>query len=565
MEQPQFDNLNLQSGLTGAVASLIGGRVENQDSYLIAETPLGLFVLLTDGLGGGPAGKTASLQAARAMVAALCEQPASADVTQALHDCVVAANNALLRAGMENPALQGMATTCVGALIREGMVYIVHVGDSRAYVLRDDKVAFRTDDHSYVAEQVRLGKMTEEVARKSNYSSILRRAIGGEPHINPEVNVVYLAVGDRIVLMTDGIWGAMPEPKLIEALSKPGLPDEIVREVVADVDAIGSRSRKGYDNMTLAMIQLPEEMDPTGWVTSGKVIASSDSECLNLFSENNAIDSYDIDAAPDRSGSSFAADSNGENPQNEVNSPSQSGIMPEIASEERTKFKWAPVYWGLALIFIGVVGLCVWLYFFDRDIQQPPAIEQISDTLKKDSVASDSVAKLPARQPEDPSMPSEPAYYASAGNYSYTPDNEGEGLDETPAVDAENLAEPEVAAKPYESTLTHSNPNIQEALRKLDELRQNYPSDISQAQNPDEIKERMGERIEKMKIVIDNMRAYRGSLAGDAPNRRGVNDLIQRVQRAQSIIGKVEAENGQPSSGAKSEINALMDAINQLK
>lgn len=257
MNQPQFQQINHPSGIVGAVASRIGGRAENQDSFLVSDTPLGLLVAVCDGMGGGPAGKTASMLAAQALADTLAGAEPGMDPADVLRVAVKNANKAVTDATVERPELRGMGTTCVAVLVNSGKGYVVHVGDSRCYQIRGKKMEFRTTDHSYVAELVRRGTLTEEDARNSDFSNVITRAIGASEKVEPEVDIVRVAPRDRFALMSDGIWGALPEDALVAALAEDDDVADIVAELAVSVDRIGENKGGGHDNLTLALIELP--------------------------------------------------------------------------------------------------------------------------------------------------------------------------------------------------------------------------------------------------------------------------------------------------------------------
>lgn len=252
-----MEDITNRFGFKGYVDSRIGGRQENQDSYGYADTPLGLLVVVCDGMGGGPAGKTASELAVNTIVGIVKSCKPQDNPEHILQKAVESANSALLGAVSANPSLQGMGTTCVALLVNRKNAYIAHVGDSRCYVLRDGKTAFRTADHSYVAEMVRKGELTEEQARLSNNSNVITRAVGIRPTIEADIDKVSIKSGDRFALMTDGIWGALPEVHLVSSLFSDEELPFVVSELADRVDAMGHNNGGKHDNMTLAVVDFP--------------------------------------------------------------------------------------------------------------------------------------------------------------------------------------------------------------------------------------------------------------------------------------------------------------------
>lgn len=244
--------------IEGAVESLIGGREENQDDFGFAETQLGLLVVVCDGMGGGPAGRTASSLACETIIRQLSAAKMTDNPESVLYIAVVAANNALLGAIAAKPELQGMGTTCVCLLVNRKNAYIAHVGDSRCYQLRRGQIVFRTADHSYVSELVRRKTITEEEARQSKYSNVITRAIGVGQELEPEIDKVTVRPGDRFALMSDGIWGSMPENRLVENLSLRGDMETIVPTIAHAVDQIGVNEGGEHDNLTLALVEIAD-------------------------------------------------------------------------------------------------------------------------------------------------------------------------------------------------------------------------------------------------------------------------------------------------------------------
>lgn len=239
------------------IESKIGGRKENQDSYLISDTPLGLLIIVCDGMGGGPAGKTASSYASQAIMDYIKSSNANSDVTKELIHAVESANDKLIDMMNDNPSLRGMGTTCVCAIIRDNSLTVAHVGDSRCYVTRNGEAVFRTQDHSHVGELVRRGTLTEEDARKSRYSNVITRAVGISALVDVEMDCFQLHSGDTVALMTDGIWGALPEAELIANIADDEDCGELTVALATFVDNIGKQLGGGHDNLTLALVQIP--------------------------------------------------------------------------------------------------------------------------------------------------------------------------------------------------------------------------------------------------------------------------------------------------------------------
>ena len=197
--------------ILGFAESRIGGRSENQDSFDWADTPLGFLVTVCDGMGGGPGGKTASSIAVKEIIAGVMEADQQESPSNILIKAIRRANMAIINRGTEQPALQGMGSTCTVVLITPKSATVAHVGDSRVYQFRGNEKIFRTFDHSMVFELVKQKVITEEQARLSAQSNVITRALGIKPDVEVEVTERPFETGDRFLLCTDGIHGAVEE------------------------------------------------------------------------------------------------------------------------------------------------------------------------------------------------------------------------------------------------------------------------------------------------------------------------------------------------------------------
>lgn len=238
----------------GTIESRIGGREENQDHAWYIDTPIGLLLVVCDGMGGGPGGRTASHTAVDTILSVLEDVSPKTALQDALFYGIEKANEAIYNMAIKNADLRGMGTTVVAMLINENGAVVAHVGDSRLYQLRESKVVFRTADHSKVAEMVREGLMTEEEARNHPRSNIITRALGIRPVIEIEIDSLTFQAHDRFVLCTDGVWGMIPQEKIIKNLTRPMGLVELTELVVAEIDNKGNKNGGGHDNLTLAIL-----------------------------------------------------------------------------------------------------------------------------------------------------------------------------------------------------------------------------------------------------------------------------------------------------------------------
>ena len=186
-----------------------GGRVENQDSCGFLDTEKGLIAVVCDGMGGGPSGQLASTIAVQKIVEYVVNAPMDMPRTEMVAQAIEYAHQSILAKTAENPALRGMGSTATVVLISGQSAILGHVGDSRIYQFRRGKKIFRTADHSMVGELVRNGTLTEEQARLSSQSNIITKALGSKLTNLAEVTERPYEKGDRFMLCTDGIWGAI--------------------------------------------------------------------------------------------------------------------------------------------------------------------------------------------------------------------------------------------------------------------------------------------------------------------------------------------------------------------
>lgn len=303
-----MDLIKLHKDDNGAVIafgeSRIGGRKENQDSYGVAETAFGFLVVVCDGMGGGPGGKTASSIAVSNIIEGVKEANKEEETSNIIIKAIRRANMAIIEAGNESPKLKGMGSTATLLLISEKSAFIAHVGDSRVYQVRNGKKIFRTFDHSMVFEMVEQGIITEEQARLSAQSNIITRALGIKPDVEVDVVEVPFKKGDRFMLCTDGIHGSMPESDLLKMVANKNdklgiVTDEIAREV----DNIGNNNGGGHDNLTIALVEtkINSKLKPK-MTKQTKIIIIGLIALVAISFANNIIQYVDASSRNDKEG-----------------------------------------------------------------------------------------------------------------------------------------------------------------------------------------------------------------------------------------------------------------------
>ena len=242
--------------VNGSIESLIGGRMENQDSAGFKDVELGCLVVVCDGMGGGNGGSTASRLAVQTVIDDMSLTKDYHDPIEKLSDAIKHANEVIFSTGKADPSLYGMGTTLTAILISKQSAIIAHVGDSRVYQLRNKNKVFRTKDHSMVFQFVQQGLISEEEARVHPQSNVILSALGISDTVEPEITEVSYNKGDRFVLCTDGFWGMMPEPEFIHYIGGKGDLEETIVNTAKEIDSLGVRQGGGHDNLTAAVIDV---------------------------------------------------------------------------------------------------------------------------------------------------------------------------------------------------------------------------------------------------------------------------------------------------------------------
>lgn len=236
-------------------------RPHNEDNmaYVIPKDPMamakkGALFIVADGMGGHAAGEVAS-EIAVDTVSKAYYQDDSTDVADSLVRSIKRANASIHQRAAENMLRSGMGTTCVAAVLRGGTAYIANVGDSRAYFIHNGQVRQVSQDHSWVAEQVRAGLLTEEQARSHAQRNVITRSLGTQPDVDVDAFTEQLEEGDFLVLCSDGLSGLISDDDL-RTIVNQYQPQESVYHLVERANENG-----GPDNITVIVTRVQE----VGW------------------------------------------------------------------------------------------------------------------------------------------------------------------------------------------------------------------------------------------------------------------------------------------------------------
>jgi PPM family protein phosphatase len=221
-------------------------RRANEDS-LLARSPL--FVV-ADGMGGAQAGEVASRVAVESFRAGLGD-PASPERDLAEH--ALRANARIHELSQSNAEQAGMGTTLTAVYVGPEEIAIAHVGDSRAYCLRDGELLRLTDDHSLVDEMIREGRLTPEEAEEHPQRSIITRALGPEETVEVDTRSFRARAGDVYLLCSDGLTSMVPEARLAEILRAHVRLRDAGEALIREANNAGGR-----DNITVILLRLEE-------------------------------------------------------------------------------------------------------------------------------------------------------------------------------------------------------------------------------------------------------------------------------------------------------------------
>ncbi len=238
-------------------------RSHNEDSYLVDEE-IGLY-LVADGMGGHAGGAHASracvdivdrvVRHGLATLEGLAPEHQSNAICDLLSAAASEASARIYDQALADERLAGMGTTLTGMLVRGSVAHVVHVGDSRAYLLRGGTAQQLTDDHSWINEQVQAGLLTEEEAAASDLKHIITRSVGFERGVRADVLTVRVGLGDAILLCSDGLANYTDEAEL-GALARDHFLADLPR-ICVDL----ANQRGGEDNITVLVTLFANDVD----------------------------------------------------------------------------------------------------------------------------------------------------------------------------------------------------------------------------------------------------------------------------------------------------------------
>jgi serine/threonine protein phosphatase PrpC len=228
----------------------VGRQREANEDNLVLASPV---FAVADGMGGARAGEVASRMAAEAFE----DRRREGTPEQQLATVAKRANRRIHDLSRRDEAHRGMGTTLTAAMVAEGCVSLGHVGDSRAYRLRDGRLEQLTHDHSLVAELERSGQLTPEAAEHHPQRSIITRALGPETDVEVDTHSHPARAGDVYLLCSDGLTGMISDDEVAALMTGASSLDEAAESLIR-----AANQRGGKDNITVVLFKLDDDGEP---------------------------------------------------------------------------------------------------------------------------------------------------------------------------------------------------------------------------------------------------------------------------------------------------------------
>ena len=229
--------------------SVIGMRRTNNEDAIYINEQKNLY-LVADGMGGCNAGEVASSTAISAFVEAM-ENAENGETLDKMMSAIAQCNKKVYQKSRENVEFLDMGTTLVAVTVENEKMFIVHVGDSRVYLFRENNLQQITTDHSYVMELVKIGSITREEAEVHPKRNIIARAIGIREEVEADTVIEDVKQGDKILLCTDGLSNMVSKGEMTKILIEQCSTEEKVKKLV-----VLANEKGGLDNISLILIEI---------------------------------------------------------------------------------------------------------------------------------------------------------------------------------------------------------------------------------------------------------------------------------------------------------------------
>jgi len=272
--------------------SRIGPRASNQDRLAYSYSKDAILLVVADGMGGHANGEVAAEMAVQVLTNAFQQTatPTLSNPAKFLTDSILQAHHAIDQYALSNELLESPKTTVVAAIVQFGQLYCAHVGDSRLYHYRDNHLLFRTEDHSMVQSLYNKGMIALDEMKTHPYRHKVYSCLGGyEPPEITLANRQTLNAGDSVLLCTDGIWGALADDAIKQALSGTVLSHNISKLL----DQAEHSSLEDGDNMSAIGLQWGDKShNANSELVLPELADSTQSFPLHATSVSNTLESY---------------------------------------------------------------------------------------------------------------------------------------------------------------------------------------------------------------------------------------------------------------------------------
>ena len=226
-------------------------RSSNQDFIYASDQPVGNLpnlMIVADGMGGHNGGDLASRYTVESIIEYL-EQAEEKRPIPLLSEAIHYANDRVIEKAATDKALDGMGTTVVAAVIKDGYLYVANVGDSRLYLI-DERISQITRDHSLVEEMIRMGELQRKDARSHPDKNVITRAVGIKTPVRVDFFDVKLEPGDHILLCSDGLTNMVEDSEILQIVRKYNSPKEAAQHLVNEANKNG-----GKDNISVVLAE----------------------------------------------------------------------------------------------------------------------------------------------------------------------------------------------------------------------------------------------------------------------------------------------------------------------
>lgn len=335
-------------------------REGNEDSGYAGQN----LLAVADGMGGYAGGEVASSIAISSIRRLDSEPPRSDEMAEVLQRAVEQANASLSRRIMEEPQLENMGTTLTAMLWAGPRVALIHIGDSRAYLMRGPRFEQITHDHTLVQTLVDEGKITEEEVATHPQRSLILRALDGKSPVDPDISISEAKAGDRYLLCSDGLSGVVSKKTIHETLATEADPRSAAKKLIELAIRGG-----GPDNITAVVADVIEaETDSEGPTRASQVVGAADQRRENVDQGNDTParraqelrggsgDTAEMDPVRDEPGpDAYAA---GDAYQEPYNSEYDDYEAPPADRRGRSEPEYRPRrWWPMVLVFLVVVAV----------------------------------------------------------------------------------------------------------------------------------------------------------------------------------------------------------------